>query len=186
MSTHFLSASISILPIQTYRIPSLNGERSFIYPIGADITLIEENVGIRCNFGFISSSFGQSYVETKYIFPLEGTGKSAPYVCNVSLQTEVYIEPTWYLEPINKPYLNQRTLEYQIPIITSYLNLNEIDQLNNEIKVKGLKKLLKYYNKYFKQEDLPPPNPLDIEKIALLQDCLDYYISIHFLNLLLY
>ena len=42
MSTHFLSASISILPIQTYRIPSLNGERSFIYPIGADITLIEE------------------------------------------------------------------------------------------------------------------------------------------------
>jgi len=176
MSTHFLSASNSILPIQTYRIPSLNGQRSFIYPIETEITLIEENVGIRCDFGFISSSFGQSYVETKYIAPLEGTGKSAPYVCKFSLQTEAYVEPTWYLEPINKPYLNQRTLEYEIPIITSYLNLNQINELNNEIKTKGLKKLLKYYNKYFTEEDLPPFNPLDIEKIALLQDCLDYYI----------
>jgi len=127
MATHLLFASSSTSPIQSYRIPSLNGEKSSIYTIGSEITLIEENVGIKCDFGLISSSFGQSYVQTKYIIPLEATSESAPYVCKISLQTEVYVEPTWYLEPIDKPYLNQKTLEYQIPIITSYLNLNQID-----------------------------------------------------------
>lgn len=154
MATHFLFASSSTFPIQTYRIPSLTGERSSIYPIGSEITLIEENVGIRCEFGLISSSFGQSYVETKYITPLEGTAESAPYVCITSLQTQMYIEPTWYTEPVGKPYINQKTLEYQIPIVTNYLNLDSLSELNNEIKTRGLKKLLKYYNKYFGEAEL--------------------------------
>lgn len=154
MTTHFLFASSSIFPIQSYMAPSFNSQRSIIYPIGTEITLLQENVGIRCEFGFISSSMGQSYVETKYINRLEGTPESAPYVCNTSLQTEMYVEPTWYLEPINKPYFNQKTLEYEIPIITSYLTLNNLIDLNNEIKIKGVKKMLKYYNKYFNEEEL--------------------------------
>ena len=140
--------------VQSYRSPSVFGEVGYLYPVGSGVTLLEENVGIRCEFGLITSSFGQYYVETKSLRRLTETKRSAPFVCKVGIQTESYIEPTWYLEPDGKPYFNQKTLEYQIPITTSFLNLNNQEGLETEIKTIGIEKILKYYNKYINTEQI--------------------------------
>lgn len=140
--------------VQSYRSPSTFGEVGYLYPIGSEITLLEENVGIRCEFGLITSSFGQYYVETKNLRKLTETKISAPYVCKVGIQTEAYVEPTWYLEPDGKPFFNQKTLEYQVPVTTTFLNLDNQTPLELEIKSKGIEKLFKYYNKYIDEAQL--------------------------------
>jgi hypothetical protein len=142
MTTHTITEDTT-----SYRFPNSNSLIAFSYLSGAQVTVTDEYLGTNCEYFEISSSEGTSYLSGSFLQKLETTPESAPYVCFNVLPNFRYVEPEWFTLPDNKPFFNEKTLEYSVTVTTSYLNFANEQALRNEIINKGLKQLLTYYDK---------------------------------------
>jgi hypothetical protein len=153
MSTHQITASIGTI-VTTYRLPDTLSQKSYSYFNNVEVTVIDEYNGRNCNFSKISSSQGESYIQNTFLLKLPETPESSPFVCNMDIPNLRYVEPTWYTIPDNKPYFNEKTLEYSVVVTTNYLDFSNVEGLNNQIIDKGIRQLLSYYNKQNDEETI--------------------------------
>jgi hypothetical protein len=153
MATHTIKAEPGVV-INTYRLPDTAAEKKYTYFNTAEVTVSEEYVGRTCNFSKISSSIGESYVENTFLEKLPETPESAPYVCSNTLPNFNYVEPEWFNLPSNKPFFNEKTLEYSVSITSRFLNFVNQQQMQNDAIDKGIRELLSFYNKQNDEETI--------------------------------
>jgi len=149
MSTHYLlSSSEPTNPIVGYNFYDLDSEQIATFQPFTQVTVLEEFVGNLCNFHkILLDDNSQLYVLSEFINKLPSTLDSAPYVCSNQQKNYSYVEPEWSSLPIDKPFFNEKTLEYCMPIVVNSINLNNLENLKLNAKKDGLSKLLEYYNK---------------------------------------
>lgn len=153
MATHTIKAEPGIV-VNTYRLPDTAAEKKYTYFNTAEITVSEEYVGRTCNFSKISSSVGESYIENTFLEKLPETPESAPYVCSNTLPNFNYVEPEWFNSPGNKPFFNEKTLEYSVSITSRFLNFANQQEMQNDAIDKGIRELLTFYNKQNDEETI--------------------------------
>ena len=122
MATHRIVADTFA---QTYRTASLKSQKSITLPKNELVTVIEENIGKKCDFNKIVTLSGiECFIQKKDIESLPMTPRSAPFVCINSIPNFSYVEPNWYKLSEDQPYYNERTFEYSICITINQNNLN--------------------------------------------------------------
>jgi hypothetical protein len=122
------------------------GSLSFNFPNQTLVTVLEENVGINCQYAYIQINETNYYVETQYVVRLQDTPQSAPYVCDVYFNNS-YIEQDWTFMQNNVPYYDSKNRKYKIPFLTNYKSIVDFEQFKKDSVKSGVKLLLEYYNK---------------------------------------
>lgn len=159
MASHYVSASSDTIVVKLYKNTNTISQVIEILPQNSQIIVLDEYIGRNCEYHFVSSSTNSGYLLNQYIYPLSGTAESAPYVCGVQ-PNPAYVEPTWYYE--SEPFINDKTNEYCVCVTSDFLTPSEVDE--NEILKKGIKSLLRYYNKLGSYDD------------TIIEKYLNYYI----------
>ncbi len=155
MQTHYLNFTASI---NSYRNFTNNAQVAFLLEPNSEFEVVEENLGLNCNFHKINYSGSFSYLESKYISPLSGTESSAPYRCTVRIENLNYIEPNWYNLSEEQPYFDDKTKEYCITITAPISKIGDKLTLIKEAKNKAIINLFNYYNKDYTNEELETYN----------------------------
>lgn len=145
MATHYVSSSTEeTIDIYLFTNSTRTSEIIASLEQNSQITVIDEYIDLNCKFHYVSSSVGEGYLLNKYIFRLDGTPESAPYVCTIPMPNNAYVEPEWQSIQANIPYINDKSNEYCISIVSDAYSINQDETV---ILKKGIKYLFEYYNK---------------------------------------
>lgn len=162
MASHFISSSVELQTFfKLFANPSAGSQVVELLPKNSQITVLDEYAGRDCSFHYVSSSVNAGYVLNEYIYPLSGTAESAPYVCG-AIPNSAYVEPDWFTLTEYDPYYNEATNEYSICIASDVLDPALADE--NDILRKGVKGLIRFYNKSGSYDD------------SIIDKYLNYYI----------
>lgn len=146
MATHFVSSSSDTFEyIKLTKNSFINSQVLEVLKPNVEVTVLEEYLGNVCEYHYVSSSAQAGYVLSKYIFPLENTPNSSPYVCYNTSPIPSYIPPEWHLLTENEPYIDSSTQEYCVCIANNSFSFNDVDE--KEIVRRGVDALCRYYNK---------------------------------------
>jgi len=143
MASHYVSSSsnsITFFKNSDTMSPKIN-----VLGQNSQIDVLTEYVGRNCEFHQVSSSYGVGYVLNQFVYRLEGTADSAPYICEPTFPNYAFVQPEWHLMPENSPYIDELTNEYCISVKSNSLTLNGVNQEN--VIRDGINSLFRFYNK---------------------------------------
>lgn len=145
MASHYVSSSNMFETIKLYGNYTTTSQVLETLQQNAEVILVDEHLGLSCEFHLVSSSTNVGYVKKEYVYPLSGTAESAPFICNTAYPNYTYLEPEWQMRTENEPYINDKTNEYSVCITSKSLVPTSIN--DGEIIKNGIKALFTYYNK---------------------------------------
>jgi hypothetical protein len=150
MATHFVNSQTKL-----YRYFTPTSDVLGTLQQQEQITVLEENVGSDCSFYRVVYNDVEGYIKSTNIERLSETPESAPFVCSVTtIPQRNYLEPDWRTLEDNSVFYNERTNEYCAAIIIDHLYMNNREASEQFAKEKGLKALLRYYNKERSEETI--------------------------------
>lgn len=161
MASHYISSSVVTQTFKLYKNSSATSQVVEILPQNSEITVLDEYFGRTCQYHYVSSSTNVGFLLNEYIYPLSGTAASAPYICGAQ-PVPSYIEPSWYNLSEMEPFVNEATNEYCICVTSDALTPAQVDE--NDILKRGVKGLLRFYNKSGSYDD------------SIIETYLNYYI----------